>query len=129
MQSTSNLSRRPHLTSSSQHCSHVQGLPHCRRPAFRRHTRLLAHSSGSDGSESDAVGSISEEEAAQTVRRLQRCNSIQQGYLDRQKGLQDKECFSGWGRNDLPRHHTSRWVGAGHMSQHQHTQWLLIQTK
>lgn len=61
------------------------------------------------------MGSVSEEEA-HAVRRLQRCNTIQQGYLDRPKGLQDKECC--WGANELPKHHTSRWVSPVPTSQH-----------
>lgn len=56
----------------------------------------------------------SEEEADQTVKRLQRLNSIQKGYVDRQSTSrqQDDKSICCWGEDGdgQPRDHTSRWV-------------------
>lgn len=105
-------------------CSLRQALPapSCRssrqpagcRPSMRR-ASSSQHPQSSSPSDSD-LGS--EEEADQKVRRLQRLNSIQQGYLDRRQranGDGDKSicCWDDDGDGlGLPKNHTSRQAAA-----------------
>lgn len=55
---------------------------------------------------------MSKEEAQKTLNRLQRLNSIQRGYLNRQKSGEevDRDCICSWGKDGegQPRDHTSR---------------------
>lgn len=133
------FSRAPELLSSSQNhpprhhakpatpCgSHRQLSPTSSSFGGRKHkaaaqtsqgcSKLFA--SGSDSPSSSDSEYTSEHEADKTVTRLQRLNSIQKGYLDRQKsGEQDEKSICCWGKegDGLPQHHTSRWVSQQHM--------------
>lgn len=93
-------------------CSSSHGLS---RP-FLQHKRdsssVTARSSDTPTGSDSEYNNVSKEEVDATVKKLQQLNSIQRGYLDRQKsGKQDDQdniCCWAKEADGLPRTHTSR---------------------
>lgn len=117
-------------------CSLRQALPapswrNSRQPADCRPPMRFASSSQHPRSSSPSDSNLgSEEEADEKVRRLQRLNSIQQGYLDRRQranGDGDKSicCWDNGGAG-LPKHHTSRQAAASPTDMSAHTSICIL---